>query len=235
MTAKRVVADDVLGQLARKQNDLFRRVREGTLDPKVVLARVQEIIQNEGEVFDFEKVPMIVSPTGYDIPAMMVDEDFKFWIRKFGFVWNRGQRYESRLFLANKVSKREPVRLRIAKLHEECSIGVIRHYIRKLGFYPAQSWDLVGLLSQCPTFKVVRKHTNFLALADHGSLDWTDSSPRSYAHVKAEDCGRTWSFDTYFPQRDPNEMDQVKVSYYMYIVMREPAVKSKRRSKTASK
>jgi len=39
------VADEQLGKLARQQADLFRRVREGSLDPDYVLRRLQEIIE----------------------------------------------------------------------------------------------------------------------------------------------------------------------------------------------
>lgn len=44
MTTK-VVADEVLGHLARKQHDLFRRVREGVLDATGVLSALQNIIE----------------------------------------------------------------------------------------------------------------------------------------------------------------------------------------------
>lgn len=39
------VADDVLGKIARQQNDLFRRVREGSLDADVVSAHLQSTIE----------------------------------------------------------------------------------------------------------------------------------------------------------------------------------------------
>ncbi len=39
------VEDSVLGKIARQQNDLFRRVREGSLNPDVVSAQLQRTIQ----------------------------------------------------------------------------------------------------------------------------------------------------------------------------------------------
>ena len=42
------VSDDVLGRFARQQNDWFRRVREGALDPEVVARSIQAII-DEGQ------------------------------------------------------------------------------------------------------------------------------------------------------------------------------------------
>lgn len=43
MTTKNVT-DDVLGKFTRQQNDWFRRVREGSLDPEQVAQAVQQII-----------------------------------------------------------------------------------------------------------------------------------------------------------------------------------------------
>lgn len=41
----RTVEDEVLGKIARQQNDLFRRVREGSLNPDVVSAQLQQTIE----------------------------------------------------------------------------------------------------------------------------------------------------------------------------------------------
>lgn len=40
------VADDVLGKLARQQNDIFRRVREGSLEPETVFRYHKQMIGN---------------------------------------------------------------------------------------------------------------------------------------------------------------------------------------------
>jgi hypothetical protein len=47
---KQIVTDEQLGQLSRKQNDLFRRVREGTLPVAGVLAALQRIIEGQTQV-----------------------------------------------------------------------------------------------------------------------------------------------------------------------------------------
>jgi len=39
------VADEVLGKIARQENDLFRRVREGTLNPESVSRGLQDLIE----------------------------------------------------------------------------------------------------------------------------------------------------------------------------------------------
>ena len=41
------VTDEILGKIARQQNDLFRRVREGALDPSIVSAGLQLVIENK--------------------------------------------------------------------------------------------------------------------------------------------------------------------------------------------
>ncbi len=53
MTTKHVVADDVFGQIARRQWELQRRVLEGTLDLEFVLSGLQSIIEerNFNEAF----------------------------------------------------------------------------------------------------------------------------------------------------------------------------------------
>jgi len=57
MTPNRV-SDEQLGQLARKQHDLFRRVREGSLEPDRVLSGLQAIIEG-GPMATFDPVAFI--------------------------------------------------------------------------------------------------------------------------------------------------------------------------------
>lgn len=53
---KQVVTDEQLGKLSRKQNDLFRRVREGTLSVAEVLAALQRIIEGQTQTVTVPKV-----------------------------------------------------------------------------------------------------------------------------------------------------------------------------------
>lgn len=48
------VADNVLGKIARQQNDLFRRIREGSLNPAIVSVQLQEAIQGN---FTITQIP----------------------------------------------------------------------------------------------------------------------------------------------------------------------------------
>lgn len=49
MTTKRVVADDLLGKIARKTWELTRRVLQGSLDPNRVLRLLQQILEGVPE------------------------------------------------------------------------------------------------------------------------------------------------------------------------------------------
>lgn len=46
MTTNYLVTDEQLGRLARKEWELFRRVKEGTLHPEMVLDGLQDLIEN---------------------------------------------------------------------------------------------------------------------------------------------------------------------------------------------
>lgn len=62
MTRNTLVSDEQLGQLARKQNDLFRRVREGTLSVEQVLANIQQIIEGSFGVLMSSDVTELLVP-----------------------------------------------------------------------------------------------------------------------------------------------------------------------------
>ena len=49
MTIAKIVSDEVLGHVARRQNELFRRIREGTIPAYWAIDRLQEIIERRAE------------------------------------------------------------------------------------------------------------------------------------------------------------------------------------------
>lgn len=73
MTTRNVVTDEQLGALARRQNDLFRRVREGTLPAEPVLRGLQGLIEGKFDrapqglrhLIDCDAPPHI--PHGWDV------------------------------------------------------------------------------------------------------------------------------------------------------------------------
>ncbi|MFH1047064.1 MAG: hypothetical protein V1738_02075 [Patescibacteria group bacterium] len=68
MTEK-AVTDEALGHLARKQNELFRRVREGTLDSNQVLSALQQIIEGS---FDGGNAVTVTIDCDAQIPANLM-------------------------------------------------------------------------------------------------------------------------------------------------------------------
>lgn len=58
------VADDVLGKIARQQNDLFRRLREGSLDPSAISRELQRLIEGRFEELPFANEE-VASSFGY--------------------------------------------------------------------------------------------------------------------------------------------------------------------------
>lgn len=83
------VSDDILGKFARKQNDWFARVRDGSLNPAEVSAAIQTIIDRKAiylaRLYTDEKI--LIGPTkgtvtiagsGNTFPRYL-DSDFKNW------------------------------------------------------------------------------------------------------------------------------------------------------------
>ncbi|MFO0702986.1 MAG: hypothetical protein U0514_04005 [Candidatus Andersenbacteria bacterium] len=68
-----VVSDEQLGQLTRRQNDLFRRVREGTLPVDKVLVGLQHLIEGN------------FGPNGQAAASSSAPVDFKYDKRKDGW------------------------------------------------------------------------------------------------------------------------------------------------------
>jgi hypothetical protein len=69
------VADSVLGKIARQQNDLFRRLREGSLNPAIVSAQLQDAIQGN---FTVGQVPVwMVVRQRRTMSAFYIDRDIK--------------------------------------------------------------------------------------------------------------------------------------------------------------
>lgn len=68
------VTDEVLGKIARQQNDLFRRVRDGSLDPSYASAGLQLIIEKK------LSVPSIwTPPTWWRTPEQQLAKARELW------------------------------------------------------------------------------------------------------------------------------------------------------------
>lgn len=69
------VADEVLGKFARQQNDVFRRVREGSLSPEKAFRMHRQLLGNLLVQFDPIKLwDVLVKDGGYD--GVYINKDF---------------------------------------------------------------------------------------------------------------------------------------------------------------
>ncbi len=85
------VADKVLGQIARKQNDLFRRVREGTLEPDLVLSGLQNLIEGRFPQLASGSSSVILSPGVCEKVYALLDSSTKvletLWVPPIAGFW----------------------------------------------------------------------------------------------------------------------------------------------------
>ncbi len=111
-----VVSDEQLGQLGRKYNDLFRRVREGTLPIERVLGSLQDLIEGNFDaipvglrrLIDCDAKPFV--PDGWSIHPEdqlpnVVHGELSFDPAKIAFHLDEGQK-EGRTIVGNKLKER---------------------------------------------------------------------------------------------------------------------------------
>jgi hypothetical protein len=156
MTTRRVVADDVLGQLARRQHELFRRVMEGTLDPHEVLARLQLMIEGAPDVFPIEKVPLTFSEVIYAVEAEPVP--FSQLLDRWPYQWGYKRREDANRFLPDQpppVQKKKS-KLRLAKVGKELEVSAVLHYLRQAEVESADAWEAFAFASVAPFMKLAR-------------------------------------------------------------------------------
>lgn len=225
MTTKRVVADDELGRLANKQWELFRRVKEGTLDSALVLNALQSIIENETDQLDVEKVGWKISSKVHEI-IVVEGHDFVTHVKELGFVWDYKNCQENPFILeGDGKCRRKNSRFRLARLTTsgDVPVSVIKTYAELSGYDLATSWELLSFVSQSTAMRVIKEATHIIALGDYGRTKWEDTNRESYAHVMVDDYpkGRTWSFNHYSHENTPRKLDDKRVGTCYYILLRE--------------
>ncbi len=222
----KIVTDETLGRVATKQWELYRRVKEGTLDASVVLSTLQGLIQNETALFDIEKLDWTVGTQVYEVEVRQ-DTDFVTMVKNFGFTWGHGNSNTTRFVLNGGIPKKKSVkcRLRLAKVPTTTLRGVLQVYSKQSGFELATSWELLAFIKQSSITRVIKRSTNFIALGDYGEIHWSDNSngsKPSYAHVCVSDSGNNWSFDHCgFEGTVDRLIREAKVQSYHYILLKE--------------
>lgn len=106
-----VVTDEKLGAVARRQNDLFRRVREGTLPADAVLRALQDVIEGNFDaipagsrrIIDYDVTPYI--PDGWKIEEHKKGGEIEFDASRITLHLDEGQK-DGRTIVGNELRKR---------------------------------------------------------------------------------------------------------------------------------
>lgn len=227
MTTREVVADDVLGQVAKRQWELFRRVKEGTLDPNFVLDALQHLVQNEADLLDLEKVDWRISSRSYEIMSEQ-SADFVTRLSELGYDWRPPGRF-TEAFILGPEEERLPRkrRVRLAELpgNPHVPFWRIKVYAEFCGFDLASAWDLLAFVQQCPAMKDVKEYAQILALGMYGKVQSNLES--GYAHVAVDGYPnqRNWHFRGHHMAKTPEQLDEVRTPHSeirnTYILLRE--------------
>jgi len=195
MTDKRSVADDVLGKVATRQWELYRRVKEGALDVVRVLDGLQTLIPGDrdikprgqsGSVSGVDLEPFHVRGNEEEI-MVLEGTDFVSVLDSLGFVfWDRFGRKHYSFALAGKETKnRIPQKFKVVELKHDMTVGDIKKEVSKLGYTVASSWELLSFITQCRIFPIYpSKEFQFLALGDAGKVRWQESGEETLAIVR---------------------------------------------------
>ncbi len=200
MTTKKVVADDTLGQIATKQWELYRRAKEGTLDPNLILGALQRIIENEVEQLPIEQLDWAISSRVHEV-TVEEGSNFVERVKAVGFFWNYGSRHEYTFSIEGKAtSRKRKTRLHLAEFSrrmDKIFPLVVRDYADISGYDLATSWELLAFVKQSPVMRIVKEHSRVIALGDYGRMTYSDDSVRhyfSYVHVAPYTQYNSWSF-----------------------------------------
>lgn len=236
-----VVSDAKLGQISKRQWELFRRVKEGTLDADEVMVALQRIIQKETVHLKCEVPNWTVSSMVHEV---MVTEDANFVsaVKDWGFLWDYGNRERTPFILEGntKLSKGRPVRLHLAELPrvgQTASIGVIKIYADQAGYDLATPWDLLAFVRQSAATRVTKDGMNIAAYGDVGCrrfkrLDGTvEEETYSYVSASAYPKGSNWSFDCCGMAKSPQELDMREEAHSYNLILLREREKGKRKEK----
>ena len=228
MTAKTVVTDDTLGKIATRQWELYRRVKDGSLDPNQALSALQGIIENEADLLDIETMDWRVSSQVYEIDVE-VGEDFPTQVTELGYEWAHNG---PPISFTNRWEKSGKRRFRLAVLtRHPSSVGAIRIYADRSGFDLATAWELLAFTRYCPSMRIV---TGDLILAAGNFACWEFPRGTYYAHVTVRGVlpegpsGRqdpVWGFDTWNDGigsiENPENLARAQLSNGYHVLLRE--------------
>lgn len=156
MTTKHVVADDLLGQVARKQWELTRRVLEGTLDPERVLQSLQQLVEGRSARLPCEDSGFVVSEQVCSVHVQRKG-NFENAARACS-----GLEYFSIYHDPPKCWLEIPegtgpkrVKLSLALFNINADFGAAITKLKVEGYTPADAWDLLAFFEKAPMFRTV--------------------------------------------------------------------------------
>jgi hypothetical protein len=227
MTAHTTVTDDTLGQIAKRQWELFRRVKDGSLDPNQALSALQGIIENEADLLEIEKLGWRVSSQVYEIDVEKgTTHGFPVRVKELGFKW-RAQDVPPQIPGGNK--HKGMGRFRLAQITRNgMTARTIKVYAELSGFDLATAEGLLSFMAQCPVMATMPDDTYIVALGNHAY--WRGlQDPQVHAFLCVTDYvtskGRVWAFDTYTGNqsvvKSPEDLDRVSVYSGYHVLLRE--------------
>ncbi len=157
MTTKHVVADDLIGQVARKQWELNRRILEGTLDPERLLQSLQQLIEGHAAKLPIEATGFTVSDQVYVVDVQRKG-DFHEIARSCSNIGQCFSIYHDpptcKLEVPNGSGPKR-VKLSLAHFDIGAQFAAAMTMLETEGHILADAWDLLALTNKAPMFKTV--------------------------------------------------------------------------------
>lgn len=156
MTTKHVVADDLLGQVARKQWELNRRVLEGTLDPERLLQSLQQLLEGQSARLPIEDPGFTVSEQVYavDVQRKGNFEDAVRTRTNLEYFSIYHDPPKCWLEIPNGTGPKL-VKLSLALFNISATFGAAITKLETEGYTPADAWDLLAFTNKAPMFRTI--------------------------------------------------------------------------------
>ena len=134
----RQVADEVLGKIARQQHDLFRRVREGTLNPESVSRGLQNLIEGRF-TNDIDNTYLVT--VNYDLSV-------KDAVKAGKYDWTKDD-ITTKHFPSKRVGIAEQ-KIILVHFNRDIKVDEAIRELDKMGFRPAELPELLALGAKYP-------------------------------------------------------------------------------------
>lgn len=156
MTTRHVVADDLLGQIARKQWELTRRVLQGTLDPHRLLDSLQQLIEGQPIRLPCEDLGFTISEQVYSVSVQRKGAYEEVARTCLGLEYFSVYHDPPECWLEiPEGTGPKRVSLRLAMFTTNCTFTAASIKLRGEGYTPADAWDLLAFYKKAPMCRTV--------------------------------------------------------------------------------